>query len=507
MADSLIENLNDSRKLAAEWVYEADRPTPTDRLTTEFGELVLKREDLSYIRSYKWRGAYFKLKKCVQAGQRGPFVATSAGNHAQGVALAASRLGVDVHIFMPRSTPRLKQRAVERIGASHVNIRLIGDNYEQASEAAAEFAQSDNLSVIPPFDDVDVIAGQSTIGDELLKEVDELGVVFVPIGGGGLASGVAFSLKQQRPSIQVIGVEVVGQDAMCRSIQEQKIQCLESVDIFCDGTAVMKPGAVTFDLCREFLDEVITVTNEQVCAAIQLLWEEKRLITEPSGAIGLAGCLAWCQQRSSAQMPAETHGVNCVIVSGGNTDFLTLPSIVRRSQMAQPTRCYFRFEIDEQKGSLISLLDLLFDDVNIVDFQYGKTSRSRAFPVLGLYATPEQQQEMLERIKASGIPAEDVSGRQSSRFRVIPFRPDLTENPRFLQVDFPDRPGALRDLMREVSDLTNICYFNFNETGEVEGHALIGFEFHTDQDAEACERVLKSLGFHYHHADLSGVLF
>jgi threonine dehydratase len=489
--------IQSNRKDACSWVYEIDQATPLTPFLLDANNLWLKREDLSRIRSYKWRGAYYKLRKCLETGVHGPFVGTSAGNHAQGLAVASAQLGVHSKIFMPRTTPKLKQSSVLKQGGQYVEIELVGDRYNDTVAFAAEYAAQKGLTIIKPFDDLDIIAGQSTVGDEIYKDLPGVKYVFVPIGGGGLASGVGCSMASLSPETTVVGVEVIGQDSMRQSIDANAITRLKEVDTFCDGTAVMEPGEHTFELCRHYLKEVITVSNEEVCAAIQRLWEEHRIITEPSGAIGLAGML----KAISLERDLANHQC-CAVLSGGNTDFLTLPLIVRKSQLAQPSRCYYRFEIAENKGSLIDLLDLLFEDVNIVDFQYGKSSSDRAFPVLGLYADPQQQQSMLQKLDSTFIKATDVTHETTTQFRVIPFRPDLTVNALFLHVDFPDRPGALRQLMREASPLTNICYFNFNDTGQLQGHALIGFEFNTAQGSEQLFRLLDKNQFQFRVAHL-----
>lgn len=479
------------------WVYEIDAATPFEELEITGNICYLKREDLSTVRSYKWRGAYTKLKGCLAKGDSGPFVATSAGNHAQGVALAAKKLHVQATIFMPRTTPKLKQRAVSKFGGEFVRIELVGDNFDQASSAALEYANENDCTIIRPFDDLEIIAGQSTVADEVVNQKPDLDYVFVPIGGGGLASGVSYAMRQLSPSTKVIGVEVFGQNSMQFSLERDTISRLDDVDIFCDGTAVIQPGELTYGICRDYLDEVITVTNEKVCAAIQVLWEERRVITEPSGAIGFAGMLEFMKERE-----LDANSKCCAVISGANTDFLTLPLIVKKSQLAQPSRCYYRFEIDERTGSLIELLDLLFENINIVDFQYGKVSDTTAFPVLGLEATPEQQSLLLEKIRRSEIKAEDITSNQSTAYRVIPFRPDLTHDSEFYHVDFPDRPGALRELMREISSSTNICYFNFNDTGQIQGHALIGFEFSSLNNKNRFAEIMARLQFQFQVAEL-----
>lgn len=498
------EELHRACQQAAETIYSIDQPTPiqTFELPKAAGVIYLKREDASKIRSYKWRGAYNTLFQSVKKGNRGPFVTTSAGNHAQGVALAAAALEVHAVVYMPRSTPSLKQEAVRKHGRSFVEVRLVGDSFEQALAAATDYANETNATMISAFDDLNVIAGQSTVGIELLEQIPNLNVVFVPVGGGGLASGIAFALKKNAPDVRVVGVEVRGQDSMSQSISESRQISLSKVDRFCDGTAVATPGNLTWQLCREYLDEIITVSNEQVCGAIQQLWEQERLVPEPSGAIALAGLLLATQDRT---IDPRTQ-ICAAIVSGGNVDFRTLPMIVQRSQFAQATRRFFRFDIAERNGSLIGLLDQFLEGINIIDFRYGKTGLDSAAPVLGLSALPEQFELFLDKLRAAKQPFEEVTADQATLYRIIAFRPDLTRFPYFLHIDFPDRPGALRELMREVSSLTSICYFNFNDTGQSEGHALIGFDFEKQSDRDILLQVIEDLHFTCADVDVSPLM-
>lgn len=492
----ILSSLHTEIELASNSVYQLDQPTPLEVLELPEGRQVwLKREDQSAIHSYKWRGAYHKMSRLLESGDHGPFVTTSAGNHAQGVAASARKLNARVTIFMPKSTPRLKRRSVKRHGGGQVEIVLVGDTFDEAQAHAREFAERENATPLHPFDDVQVVAGQATVGLEILDQLPAgpryPKIVYVPVGGGGLASGLAAALKLNRPEFKVIGVEVDGQDSMKQSVDAQRRIALPKVDTFCDGTAVACPGDLTFQFCRRLLDELITVSNDEVCRAIQFAWEEKRLITEPSGSIALAGFLKHAAKEDSA----------VVVVSGSNTDFLTLPTIARKSRLSQPARRYFQFEIAEQEGSLIELLDQLMEGINIVDFQYGKTADDHAHPVLGLLATEEEFRCLDSRLNRSRVSALEVTGDELVRYRVIAFQPERTNSARFLRVDFPDRPGALRDLMRRVEKLTNICYFNFQESGESEGHALIGFEFANNQCEDRFFKVMSELNFKYHFVD------
>ena len=493
--ETLCGYLEAQFELAKKIVYEVDRPTICQRLNIGGRELFAKREDTSRIHSYKWRGSYFKMHQAMQKGRCEKFVAASAGNHAQGVAVAANRLKVATVIFMPTNTPELKQTAVRQLGGEFVDVRLVGDCYDDASNASEEFAHTTSSTLIKPFDDPAVIAGQATVGLEMLQQSPHLTRIYVPIGGGGLASGMALFLKKiSKSDCQLVGVEVENQNSMQLSIRcDRRIQ-LESVNTFCDGTAVAKPGGHTFEICRQLLDDVVCVSNEQVCSAMQMAWESGRFVPEPSGAIALAAALEYFMEDANEKVG--------VVITGGNMDFRTFPRVVSQSRQDQnmpgiKCRRYFRFSIAERNGELIRLLDQLKSDFNIVDFQYGKTDLEEAQPVLGIEGPADRIDAVKFAWRDEKILATEISGGSLPEFRVIPFRPDLCKSAIFLRVDFPDRPGALRELMHQISSGINICYFNYIESGELEGHALIGFELLHPESRDLLFHSLFELGLTY----------
>ena len=255
---------------------------------------------------------------------------------------------------------------------------------------------------------------------------------------------------------------------MNQSLRAKELVTLKDVNLFCDGTAVRRPGEKTFEICRRFLTRIELVTNQQVSSAIQFAWESGRFIPEPSGAIGMAAMLMNQEQ--------DRDEVVTTVVTGANTDFRTLPRIVRLSSAPTTTRRHFQFEIGEHRGSLLHLLDQFSDDLNIFDFRYGLTSREVAHPMLGIDGPPEQLEAFWKKIQEAHEDARELTGQVMVNFRMIPFNMDLTKDPIYLRIDFPDRAGALRDVMQIVSGLANVCYFSFVETGEALGHALMGFE-------------------------------
>ena len=330
---------------AAVRVYDLDSETRLDWIDLDCGcSLGLKREDLSKVHSYKWRGSFNKIASMVEQGFTGEMVAASAGNHAQGVAISANRMKLNATIFMPRSTPLLKQDSVRRLGGEFVKIQLHGDSFDEAAIEAKRYADETKGALIPPYDDLHVIAGQSTIGIEIAKSLKEPPThVFLEVGGGGMAAGVAFVLKQKFPNAKLIAVEAEEQNCMGVSIANGKRTVLDTLDRFCDGTAVSCPGDLPFRICRYLIDECVTVSNEQVCEAIQFLWQKKRTIVEPSAALGVA---------AATQYDLKSTDRPITVLSGSNVDFMMLPKIARRGQANRPERRYYAFEINEKTGAL-----------------------------------------------------------------------------------------------------------------------------------------------------------
>ncbi len=467
----LLARLAQETAAALDRVYQLDNATPISTVTLESGcTLTLKREDTSRVHSYKWRGASNKIAHLVEQGFAGALVAASAGNHAQGVAVAAQKLKLKTTIFMPISTPVVKQRAVKSFGGDQVDIVLHGDVFDEAAVAAQKFAAEHGGQIIAPYDDLYVIAGQSTIGVEIVNEIKQPPThIFLPIGGGGMVAGVAAVLKTAFPDAVLIGVEETGQASMGTSIAAGQRVTLDTIDRFCDGTAVACPGELNYEICRQLLDSCITVDNDQVCQAIQFLWQELRIIVEPSAALGVAA--------------ARNHGLKSAdrpltVLSGSNVDFMTLPQIAKRGQAEIPEERFFCFEIGEQPGALIGILDHFFGNMNIIDFQYGKVAEDRAYPVIGIEVPRSAHAELEGFLDDPAIPPyKEVTGTASAEFRVIPFSVDLLNHPMFAVITFPNRPGALRDFMRGASDLANVCYMNYSDSGQAVGQALMGFEF------------------------------
>jgi threonine dehydratase len=475
--ERLLEQLRLQTEAATDRVYQLDSATPLDQVTLDNGcRLMLKREDASTVHSYKWRGAFNKIAFLHEQGFRGNLIAASAGNHAQGVALAAKRLKLKATIFMPVSTPKVKQQAVKNFGGDLVEIQLHGDKFDEAAIAAKAFADQSDGQIIAPYDDLLVVAGQSTIGVEIVNQLNASpSHIFLPIGGGGMAAGVASVLRPAFPDAKLIGVEASQQNSMGTSILAGQPTTLPSIDRFCDGTAVARPGKINFEICQQLLDDYVSVDNDQVCQAIQYLWNKLRIIVEPSAALGVA---------AARNANLTDSDLALTVLSGSNVDFMTLPQIAKRGQDDLPEERYFCFEIGEKPGQLIGILDHFFSTMNIIDFQYGKVANEIAFPVIGI-EVPRSAHDQLEKFlnDAEIPPFKEVTGAASVDFRVIPFRVDLLHHPFFAVIGFPNRPGALRDFMRGASEYANVCYLNFVDSGQELGQALMGFETETANDS------------------------
>jgi len=467
---------------ARERVYRFGSATPMERLILPGGEagpeIWVKREDLSPVKSYKWRGACNRMAVLTPEEEARGVVTASAGNHAQGVALAAKTLGIPARIFMPRSTPKVKQNAVRHHGGDFVRILLTGDSYDDAVTAAREDERTRGTVYVHAYDDLQVMAGQGTLADEVvLSGHGPFDAVYLQIGGGGMAAAVSNWLKTYWPKIQVLGVEGIGQSSMKAALAAGKPVELLEVDIFCDGTAVRKAGALPFQICRETLDGIETVTNAEVSSAIRVLWETLRCISEPSGAMGLAAVL-----KNRAALAGKRV---LLLVSGANIDFLQLGLIAQSEGADNALSRTLRVHIPEQAGTMLALLDTCFAGLNIADFQYGKQHANNAGPVFTVSAEdPSLLDGLPAKLDAAGYQCQDLTGAVDVAFRAIPLRGDLLSSPAFLRLDFYERPGALHDFLDKlVRGRASICYFNYRQSGERIGRALIGLDF-----ASAAER-------------------
>ena len=454
---------------ARQQVYGIAKPTPFHRLSEE-ENVYIKREDQSPIHAYKWRGAYNRMRLLSTEERMHGVVCASAGNHAQGVALATQALETHAEVFMPRSTPLMKQEAVKSIGGDAVHVRLEGDSYDDASRVAKAFSEQEEKTFIHPYDDLAVMAGQGTLADEIVMSGEgAFDIAYLQIGGGGMAAGVACWLKRYYPDIEIVGVEGIDQASMAAAMKAGRPVELEYLDVFCDGTAVKKAGELTSHFWRLLIDRYLTVSNDEVCAAMQLLWDTHRQPPEPAGAMGLAGWLLEKETLSGKRALA--------IVCGSNMDFGQLSYIVRHAGIGSANRRYYRFSIPERKGALLDLLETFLDSVNIIEFQHGMSNLEEASPILGIDAMPETFSALEDQLRKLGIRFEDATGDEDVEFRIIRYNSELIRYPCFIKIEFPERAGALREFLVSHCQQASIVYFNYSYTGERVGGALIGFDF------------------------------
>lgn len=469
-----IDKFNICVQDALSAVYDVGHETQIERFPDS--NIFLKREDRGPIGAYKWRGAYTAMRHAFGMGAR-DFVAASAGNHAQGVALAAKKLGVSSTIFMPRTAPQAKQDRVLQHGNGQVEIRLFGDSYDETANAAKLFVQENNATFIHPFDDIHTIAGQATIAEEILKSANIPDILFLQIGGGGMAAGVSGWLKQHNPNIRIIGVEEVGQASMTASIQAGHPVTLENTSIFCDGTAVKTPGDLTFEMCSRNIDEFITVQEREIYDAYNKLYKGLGILPEPSGIIGLAGIYNYI-----AQHPDDVAGKNLMgIITGANLDLSRVAQISTLASTGQHNRRYLQFALREQAGSLLQLLETALSNVNVHDFRYGKSEPSIGYPVIGFEASDAELQNIVDILNRENINYCDVTEEVPTQGRGIVSASYFFTSTQFYHISFPERENALRDLLRSMRDAADIHYFDYAYSGENVGRALMGFDVKNPQ--------------------------
>lgn len=466
-------------------VYDVAIESPLERaskLSTELGSRVyLKREDLQPVNSFKLRGAYNKISDLSAADQKKGVIAASAGNHAQGVALSAQRLGLSALIVMPTTTPGIKIEAVKSYGAE---IVLFGDNYTEAYEHCQTLVKKSGRILIHPFDDPLVIAGQGTIGREILEQLPAVTHIFVPVGGGGLIAGIAQYVKQLRPDVKIIGVEPVDSNALQLSLRKGKRVVLPHVGIFADGVAVKQVGQLAYSLASQYVDEVITVNNDQICAAIKQIFEETRSIVEPAGALATAGLKSYAAEHSSKN--------NCLVAicSGANMPFERLQFIAERTLIGSGREALFAVTLPERPGALQHFCERTLNGHSITEFNYRLNKREAAHIFVGISITDRQDKTKFEmNMKKSGYKYTDLSDDDLAKEHVRHMIGGPSPNARdecLYEISFPERPGALVQFLKNLDQTSNISLFHYRGQGGDEGRVLIGFE---TSDKKALEKI------------------
>ena len=490
MLESYIERILKAR------VYDVAIESPLEpapRLSRRLGNRILfKREDLQPVFSFKLRGAYNKISHLSETVARRGVICASAGNHAQGVALAGRRRGIPAVIVMPQTTPEIKVQAVLDLGGEVV---LHGDDFDHAYEHAVELARERGLTFIHPFDDPDVIAGQGTIGMEIVRQHSgPLDAIFVPIGGGGLIAGIAAYVKSLYPQVRIVGVEPEDAASMHDSLRAGRRVTLERVGIFADGVAVRRVGEETFRLAQKYVDEVVLVSTDEICAAIQDIFEDNRTIAEPAGALAVAGIKKYVAREQCAGRTFVA--INC----GANINFDRLRHVAERADIGAQREALLAVEIPEEPGSFLRFCQLLGRrSVTEFNYRYDDAATARIFVGLALHDGRREKESLLETVAASGYRVLDMSDDEMAKLHVrymVGGHAHGLEHERLFRFEFPERPGALLRFLQAIGSRWNISLFHYRNHGSDYGRVLAGVQV-TPADADEFALHLRELSYPY----------
>ncbi|MBA3508269.1 MAG: threonine ammonia-lyase, biosynthetic [Betaproteobacteria bacterium] len=483
------------QKILTAKVYDVAIESPLDfapALSARLGNrLLLKREDQQAVFSFKLRGAYNKMAHLTAAERAKGVITASAGNHAQGVALAAQKLGCAATIVMPVTTPHIKIVAVESRGAT---VALHGDSYSDAFVRAQQLQRTQGSTFVHPYDDPDVIAGQGTIGMEILRQWGgTIDAIFVAVGGGGLISGIAAYIKRVRPEIRVIGVQPVDSDAMARSLKAGRRVTLPHVGLFADGVAVKQVGRETFRLARRYVDAMVLVDTDATCAAIKDVFEDTRAVLEPAGALAIAGVKDWCARHRSRD---RTY---VAVACGANMNFDRLRFVAERAELGEAREAIFAVTIPERPGSFREFCTLL-GQRNITEFNYRYADARTAHIFVGVeVANRRETHELLAAFRKDRIDAFDLSDNEMAKLHVrhlVGGHAPEADDEILYRFEFPERPGALMRFLNSMSAGWNISLFHYRNHGADYGRVLVGMQVPSAANAEF-RRFLGALGYSY----------
>ncbi|MBS0320743.1 MAG: threonine ammonia-lyase, biosynthetic [Proteobacteria bacterium] len=483
------------QKILTARVYDVAHETPLEfapTLSRRTGNrILLKREDQQPVFSFKLRGAYNKMVHLTPAERAKGVIAASAGNHAQGVALAAQKLGCNATIVMPVTTPQIKIGAVAARGATVV---LHGDSYSDAYAHALALQKKTGATFVHPYDDPDVIAGQGTIGVEILRQCEgPLDAIFVAIGGGGLISGIASYVKRVRPGVRIIGVQPTDSDAMARSIAAGRRVVLPHVGLFADGVAVKQVGKKTFRIARELVDEIVLVDTDATCAALKDVFEDTRSVLEPAGALAIAGAKQWIAQHK------VRNGTFVAVACGANMNFDRLRFVAERAEVGEQREALVAVTIPERPGSFRAFCELL-GKRSITEFNYRYADPGVAHLFVGLeVASRAETRALLAALKKRRIDAFDLTDNEMAKLHVrhlVGGHAPAAEHEIVYRFEFPERPGALLRFLDSMSAGWNISLFHYRNHGADYGRVLVGMQV-PPREMRAFRTFLDTLGYDY----------
>jgi len=454
-------------------------------------KVFLKREDTQAVFSFKLRGAYNKMANLSGAELKRGVIAASAGNHAQGVALSAQRLGCRAVIVMPVTTPSVKVDAVRRYGGEVV---LVGDSFSDAHAHARRLEKKEKLTFVHPFDDPDVIAGQGTVGMEILHQhPGPIDAIFVAIGGGGLISGMAAYIKQLRPEIKIIGVQTQDSCAMMRSIKAGRRVLLNDVGLFSDGTAVKQVGVETFRLTRQYVDDFIAMDTDAICAGIKDVFQDTRSVLEPAGALALAGAKQYAAQNG------WKNKTLVVVTCGANMNFDRLRFVAERADVGEAREAVFAITIPEEKGSFLRLSEAI-GKRSVTEFNYRISDSRLAHLFVGLaISSPAEPEKIANAFRKKGFSTLDLTANEMAKTHLrymVGGRSGLAQHEQLFRFEFPERPGALAKFLSAMNPEWNISLFHYRNQGDDYGRTLVGIQVPPD-DKKKFREFLDSLGYPY----------
>ncbi len=482
-------------KILTARVYDVAIETPLDPAITlskrQDNQVLLKREDLQSVFSFKLRGAYNRIYQLTRSKKVKGVVAASAGNHAQGVALAAKKLGLDAIIVMPKTTPGIKVDAVKSYGAKAI---LIGDNYDEACAYATKYAKEKKLDFIHPYDDSDVIAGQGTVGLEIIRQhADPIDVIFVPVGGGGLIAGIGSIVKYLSPKTKIIGVEPADAACMAGALNKNRRVVLSHVGIFADGVAVKQVGKETFRLAKQCVDDVLTVSTDEICAAIKDIFDDTRSITEPAGALAVAGLKKYVKQK-------KISGKTLVAInSGANMNFDRLRHVSERAEIGEQREALFAVTIPERPGSFKAFCQTIGKrGITEFNYRYSDADDAQVFAGVQLRDGLSERHELIKKLKAKKYPVLDMTDNEMAKMHVrhLVGGHAAIDDEVLYRFEFPERPGALLDFLTQIGTRWNISLFHYRNHGAAFGRVLVGLQI-PEAEHKQLRQYLDTLAYPY----------